>query len=500
MGNLLSKTDRKNQTIQYVYDALYRLTQKAYPDSTSVEYAYDLAGKVQQVSDPTGSYSFAYDNMGRLVGTTTQYCVAARSELPERVHLRRDVEPHVADGARRQHHDLRLRHAESPEWSGQFVGRIVRLRLRRAEPQNEPDASERSKHQLSTTIRVSHLLSVLHQAGVNTLDGASYTYDSAGNRTAKTNYLNGVTSNYGYDPLYELTQVTQGSSTTESYSYDAVGNRLSSSGVPDLQLQFVERADIEFNGQLHLRRKRQYPLRRQRQELHLGLREPAGAGGQCRVSGRRPSSTIPSVRRIQKSGPLGTTNYLYDGINPLEEVDSSGNVLARYTQTTKIDEELSEVRSGTTSYYQADGPGSITSLSNGAGALANTYTYDSFGNLTASSGTLVNPFRYTGREFDSETGVYFYRARYVDSGVGRFVSEDPLGFKGGINFYAFVLNNPVNLRDPLGLKACENCTNAAPLPANSPKCDSYGLRFAAMNAPRTRALDSPPSPLLCCVR
>ena len=80
---------------------------------------------------------------------------------------------------------------------------------------------------------VSHLLTVLHQAGVNTLDGASYTYDPAGNRTAKTNYLNGVTSNYGYDPLYELTQVTQGSSTTESYSYDSVGNRLSSSGVPN---------------------------------------------------------------------------------------------------------------------------------------------------------------------------------------------------------------------------------------------------------------------------
>ena len=80
-----------------------------------------------------------------------------------------------------------------------------------------------------------------------TLDGASYTYDSAGNRTSKTNDLNGVTSNYGYDPLYELTQVTQGASTTESYSYDAVGNRLSSSECADLQLQFVERADVEFD-------------------------------------------------------------------------------------------------------------------------------------------------------------------------------------------------------------------------------------------------------------
>jgi YD repeat-containing protein len=56
-------------------------------------------------------------------------------------------------------------------------------------------------------------------------------FDAAGNRTSKDNYLNGVTSSYSYDPLYELTQVTQSGSTTESYSYDAVGNRLSSSSV-----------------------------------------------------------------------------------------------------------------------------------------------------------------------------------------------------------------------------------------------------------------------------
>ncbi len=78
---------------------------------------------------------------------------------------------------------------------------------------------------------VSHLLSVLHQAGSTTLDGASYGYDYAGNRTSKANFLNGTTSNYGYDLIYELQQVTQGGSTTESYSYDAAGNRLSSLGV-----------------------------------------------------------------------------------------------------------------------------------------------------------------------------------------------------------------------------------------------------------------------------
>ena len=112
-----------------------------------------------------------------------------------------------------------------------------------------------------------------------------------------------------------------------------------------------------------------------------------------------------------------------------------------------------EVRGSTTSYYQADGLDSVTSLSNSSGALANTYTYDSYGKLTASTGAVANPFRYTGREFDPETGIYEYRARYYDPNVGRFTSEDPIEFGGGVNFYRYARNNPLINIDPAGLDA-----------------------------------------------
>jgi RHS repeat-associated protein len=115
-------------------------------------------------------------------------------------------------------------------------------------------------------------------------------------------------------------------------------------------------------------------------------------------------------------------------LNTLEEVDASGNLVARYTQTQNIDEPLAMLRSGTTSFYNADGLGSITSLTNSSGGVAATYTLDSFGNQTASTGTLTNPFRYTSRELDSESGLYYYRARYYDPNIGRFESEDPEGF------------------------------------------------------------------------
>src|SRR5262249_11124672 len=151
--------------------------------------------------------------------------------------------------------------------------------------------------------------------------------------------------------------------------------------------------------------------------------------------------------RIYKSSSSGTSIYAYDGDNLVEETNGTGTSVARYSQGPNIDEPLAMLRSGATSYYQADGLGSLTSLSNTSGALANTYTYDSFGNLTASTGSISNSFRYTGREWDAETGLYYYRARYYDPASGRFVNEDPLQFSAGPNFYAYAGNGPVNRVD-----------------------------------------------------
>jgi YD repeat-containing protein len=95
----------------------------------------------------------------------------------------------------------------------------------------------------------------------------------------------------------------------------------------------------------------------------------------------------PFGRRIYKSFSAGTTSvYAYDGDNLVEETNATGSVVARYSQTQNIDEPLAVLRSAATSYFHADGLGSVTSLSNAAGSIANTYTYDSFGKLTASTG------------------------------------------------------------------------------------------------------------------
>jgi RHS repeat-associated protein len=450
VGNLLSKTDRKGNTIQYLYDALYRLTQKTYPDTTNVEYSYDLASKVLQVNDPTGIYGFAYDNMGRLVGTSTQYAslsgpTFANSYTYDAASNRTSLTGPDGSISTYGYDTLNRLSGLANSWAGSFgfgydaLGR--RTQLTRPNGVNTNYGYD----------LLSRLLSVLHQTGTNTLDGASYTYDPAGNRTSKGNFLNGVTSNYTYDPLYQLTQVTLGGSTTESYSYDLVGNRLSSSGVPTYSYNSSNELTSNSSGS--------YTYDANGNTL-------TDAGGrsytwdfenrltQAVVPGTSGGTTIvkydPFGRRIQKSGPLGTTNYLYDGVNSIEELDGTGAVLARYTHGAVVDEELAMLRNGSASYYQADGLGSITSLSNSAGAVAETYTYDSYGKPNSSTGMLVNPFQFTGREFDPETGIYYYRARYFDPSAGRFISEDSVRFGEGPNFYRYVQNNPLRWIDPSG--------------------------------------------------
>src|SRR5689334_12213735 len=158
----------------------------------------------------------------------------------------------------------------------------------------------------------------------------------------------------------------------------------------------------------------------------------------------------PFGRRIQKSSASGAVIYVYDSANGVEELNGSGAVTTRYVQGAGIDEPLAQSRSGL-SYYNADGLGSITSMDAATGTPTATFVYGAFGVLNSSTGSSANPYRYTAREYDSETGLYYYRARYYDFVLGRFLSNDSTGTFGAGNNYLYVENEPVDLIDPAGL-------------------------------------------------
>jgi RHS repeat-associated protein len=317
---------------------------------------------------------------------------------------------------------------------------------------------------------LSRLLSVLHQVGGSTIDGASYTYDAAGNRTSKTVQPSGLASSYAYDPAYQLTQVMQGATQTEAYTYDAVGNRTYQPGAP-----------YTYNTSNEMLTREGAPYTYDANGNTLSHTNGGGTTsytwdfenrltGVTLVSGGAVAFKYdPFGRRIYHSTPSGTTIYLYDGNNIIDELNATGVVQERYTYGPGTDEPLVGQRQPKIFYYEADGLGSVTSLTDPTGAVAATYTYNSFGFLTSSTGSATNWFRYTARQFDSETALYYYRARYYDPVSGRFLSEDPMRFSAGVNFYPYVQNNPINLVDPLGLCEQQKCTELQQAAANLAK-------------------------------
>ncbi|TAN44455.1 MAG: RHS repeat protein [Nitrospirae bacterium] len=171
-----------------------------------------------------------------------------------------------------------------------------------------------------------------------------------------------------------------------------------------------------------------------------------------------------------------TTYYVYDNEDIIAEYNGKGKITARYTHGLGIDEPLAVKKKDHTYYYHADGLGSITSLTDTKGKTAQTYEYDSFGNLKNHEQKIKQPYTYTAREWDSETKLYYYRARYYDAKVGRFTSFDPiLHFANArlkcdqintvppivgvsllenpqnFNPFIYVSNNPMTRTDPSGL-------------------------------------------------
>ncbi|MBI4707834.1 MAG: RHS repeat-associated core domain-containing protein, partial [Candidatus Omnitrophica bacterium] len=139
-----------------------------------------------------------------------------------------------------------------------------------------------------------------------------------------------------------------------------------------------------------------------------------------------------------------------------------GTLIKKFIYGVGIDEVLKGLSpQGTVPewYYHYDGLGSVIALINSAGAVIEKYEYDVFGNTiirdsagaTQQSSSAGNRFMFTGRELDSETGLYYYRARYYSPQIGRFLQRDPVGYAVDINLYRYCNNNPLNWVDPWGL-------------------------------------------------
>jgi RHS repeat-associated protein len=153
-------------------------------------------------------------------------------------------------------------------------------------------------------------------------------------------------------------------------------------------------------------------------------------------------------RRVEKVAAGTTTAWVYDDDDVLRE--AIGSSITTFIDGDALDEPLAEEKqSGALTYLHADALGSILRSSSAAGAVVASQRYDAWGRIEA-GGTVAHA-SFAGREWDAETGLFYNRTRYYDPNAGQFISEDPLGWAGGLNLYRYVSDAPTLLVDPTGM-------------------------------------------------
>ena len=446
VGNRKTRTDYNGAVTEYLYDALNRLKTISYPDETTVSYTYDKLSRLQTATNENGTVNFDYNRMNRITTVT-------------------DVFGQVVDynyDANDNRTRLSLNSAVVGTYRYDAVDRLTRLiDGAGATFTFEYDVTnkltqKKAPNGVKTTFQydgLNRLTRLQDTKGVNTIADRQYQYNTASQITQVAEPS--ITRNYGYDAVDRLTAAfyTNPLQANESYSYDGVGNRTASQMSASYTYQRFNRLTstatahytYDSNGNL--------------------LSKADSAGTTQYVWGfenRLRQVTLPNGvtvnykydalgRRIQRTQSTGvSTNFVYDGQDVVRDINSDGSTVD-YINGPGIDNKLrlTDTRLSGPLYFLQDHVGSTTGLTNSSGASVAQITYDSFGN--PSTGTNLMRYTYTGREFDAATGLYYYRARWYDAKVGRFVSEDPIGFRGGVNQLSYVGNNPQNFVDPSGL-------------------------------------------------
>jgi RHS repeat-associated protein len=273
------------------------------------------------------------------------------------------------------------------------------------------------------------LLTADHHAAANPAE--SYTYDPGGNRTTSGTQA----SSYQIGPDNRLN-----SDGTFTYTYDNEGNLVQRTEIATSKVrvfQWDERnrltAVIDKDAAGNVIQQVLFTYDALNQRIAKEVKQGATDVATYFVSER----DNPLLQFVHDDGPAGP--------HPAVLVE-------RYLTGNALDQVFAqEDASGKVSWLLRDDLGTVRDVVDNSGTGVDHITYDAFGNvITQTSAALVPAFLFAGRALDAETGLYYDRARYYDPKLGRFLSEDPLGFLAGTNLYRYVHNSPTTTIDPLG--------------------------------------------------
>jgi RHS repeat-associated protein len=467
-GNVWEKTNRLGEITRFTFDAGNRLTRIDYlKDGTAETYSYDAAGNRTAAANGTVSYSFTWDRLNRLTaktdsrGRSLSFTYDRVGNILTKTPYQGSTTRYVYNAANRL---VMLRNPDYTQVDYQYdpAGRLLsRVTANGARLTQQFDANG--------------WLTQLNQfdAANNLVSSTSYTRDRVGHILTQTE--GGGSTSYTYDALYRLTQANYpGTANDELFTYDKVGNRKTytkGSLTPNANTRYYNYtagsnrlAEVrigsaagtlessftnDFEGRLTAQTGVGAKTLTWDAKGRLWTLSRAGAGSET-------YRYDPMDYRIGRSGgSLGSRDYFLEGEH-LESEYAGGTLQAKYFRGVGTDELVAAWLVDTDGklkpyLFHHDPLTSVSAVTGHNGGTTQSIKYSAFGQVQSSTGASPNRLKYTGRE-DDGTGLYYYRARYYDPAIGRFVSEDPIGFASGdMSFYVYVGNNPVNATDPTGM-------------------------------------------------
>ena len=490
----VSTTDRDGRVINFSYDNDNRETGETWIVSGStvnlLTFTYDAAGNEKTAANYAGTYTMGYDALNRMTseqepfGMTLTYTLDAVGNLQVLKDSLGGITSSAYDAAN-------LLTSRTMGGTGQTpvrvdIGYTPRDQISSITRSSNTQGTQHVGSTAYTYDPDMRLTNITHEdANSNVLENFTYTYDLADRLTSQT--INGTTTSYSYDVTNELTN-----DGANAYTYDLNGNRTMTgyqTGA-DNRLTNDGTWTYSYDGEGNLTKKSKgasaetWTYGYDNENHMVWAKDSATDGGTVLslatyvydVFGNRleedvwtPSSgttvsrfaymTLPSPLRGEGQGEgssagKGAQGGAGQGAEEIwADLNGSNGLETRYLHGDVVDQLFARVSAaGAVAWYLTDWDGSVTNLTDASGNLQDTITYDGYGNVTSESNPSVGDrFKYTGRELDSETGLQDNRARYYSATVGRWTSQDPLGFKAeDSNLYRYVQNAPTDATDPSG--------------------------------------------------
>jgi RHS repeat-associated protein len=442
-------------TLAYAYDSAGRLAGTTYPQGTVSRTYSATTGQLATIATPGGeALAYGYDGFlltgvtwsgpvaGALAfGFDSSFRVASQTVNGQAIALGYDADSLLIQAGV-------LTVSRDPQ-----IGRVTGTTLG-----SLTDAYSYDSNGLFAAYMASYGGSVLYSETVNLRDGDNritqrtetigstthvwgYTYDVSGRLTDVTEDGN-FASHYGYDADDNRTTFTNTSATVNP-TYDAQDRLLTYGGA-----SYTYTANGELTSKTVGSQVTNYTYDALGNLLDVTL--PPGGPIAYVVDGEN--------RRVGKevNGTL-TEGFLYkDALNVVVQLDGSGNPVNRFVFGSKPNVPDYFTSSAGTFRILSDHLGSPRLIVNtSTGSVVEEIDYDEFGNVTNDTSPGLTPFGFAGGLYDKDTGLVRFGARDYDASVGRWLSKDPARFAGGMNLYGYVVNDPVNFTDSLGLGECD---------------------------------------------